>query len=272
MRNSAVKIAKYTYLDTTDIHYGKQISSLLQPTRKKPFKKIIRVNILFLLGVAAIFCILAKFYTSEVDRFVDKLISKTVISELNIRGNIQVGKEEIINALDLSLPLEISDINALHIKEELLKNPLIKDLEVKINLPNMLILLVTERQPSALWFDQKQFHLIDEEGFIVKACVEFQEEENKYIIAVGINSNHQLKNLLEELKGYSISKKLFAVQLISNRRWNILLKNGLIVKLPENNVKEALVALDLILENYNPSKPFNIIDLRLAPGKVYAIF
>ncbi|WHQ46661.1 MAG: cell division protein FtsQ/DivIB [Candidatus Midichloria sp.] len=227
---------------------------------------------MFLVSIAAVFYALAKFSDGGLDLFLDKLINRVVISEISIKGNIQVAKEEIMTTLALSLPLEISDINTLHIKEELLKNPLIKDIEIKINLPSTLSLLIIERQPLALWFDQKQFHLIDEEGFIVKSSIEFQEDKNGYIIAAGADSNNQLRKLLDELKGHSISRKLFAAQLISNRRWNILLKNGLIVKLPENNVKEALVALDLILENYNPDKPFNIIDLRLAPGKVYAIF
>lgn len=75
MRNNAVKIAKYTYLDT-DIRYGKQIDSILQTTNKKPFKRIIWVYLLFLVSIAAVFYALAKFSDGGLDLFLDKLINR----------------------------------------------------------------------------------------------------------------------------------------------------------------------------------------------------
>ena len=270
MRNRTVKIAKYAYLETDINRTKERIDLILQPKKQTTVKTVVLFHLLFIGFIFLVSYSAGKLYNKEINAFWNKITSRFVVSKIDISGNAEIPNEEILNIMDFVLPVYITDLELTNIREGLLKNPLIKDAEVKINLPDRLNICITERKPVALWFDQSVFHLIDKEGFVVKYNVKLQEYPQ--IIAAGPGSNKALHDLIDELREQNIFGQLFAAQLISNRRWNILLKNGLIIKLPENNIKEALIALDIVLKNYKSVKSFNIIDLRLAPDKVYAIF
>ena len=270
MRNHTVKIAKYAYLDTDINRTKEQIHLILQPKKYSTKKITFLLHLLFIILILLAFSATEKFYHEKISVLWDKITNKLMIAQINIYGNSKILNEEILSTTDFALPISITDLDLKNIREGILKNSLIKNVEIKINLPDRLNIHVIERKPAALWFHQGTFHLIDEEGFVVKSNVTPQEYQQ--IIAAGPDSNKALHSLLDELKEQKILNQLFAAQLISNRRWNILLKNGLIIKLPENNIQKALVALDVVLKNYKSAKSFNIIDLRLAPDKVYAIF
>ena len=53
--------------------------------------------------------------------------------------------------------------------------------------------------------------------------------------------------------------------LINERRWNIKLKNNILLKLPENNIKEALENYKKIYINFSNSQLIDVesIDLRM---------
>ena len=271
MRNNTVRIAKYSYIDK-NINFGKHIHADLKNKSKNHLKTAIKIYLLFFLSISIAFFLITKFYNEELSVFLDKINNAFVVSEIDINGHDQLSGGEIRDSLGLSLPIAVKNIDVANIKNKLKQNLLIKEADIKIIIPNRLILSITERKPNAIWLNEKNFHLIDKEGFILKSNIDLIKEGSGYIIAAGYDANKKFQGLIDELQYHNIFEKLFAAQLISDRRWNILLKDGLIIKLPENGVKESLIALDVLLKNYKPVKPFSMIDLRLTPSKIYATF
>ena len=84
------------------------------------------------------------------------------------------------------------------------------------------------------------------------------------IVFKGENSIHNILNLLNNLNT-DIINKIKLAHYIENRRWNINLKNKIQLKLPENNIKEAIKNYEKIYKKYSDSdfeKIFSI-DLRI---------
>ena len=118
-------------------------------------------------------------------------------------------------------------------RKKLLQHTKIKNADIKFTLPNRLDFALYERHPYAAWFHAGKLSLIDKEGYIFSHNVDFSTLDNKYVIASGDGANKKLEALLDELESHNIYNELFAVELISNRRWNLLTKDDTLVKLPE---------------------------------------
>jgi len=265
MRNNNVRIAKYSYID------GRNVNKLQHgpfPIPKKQ-KRNVRIPkyliLLFFLGTFLLY----KLYNQECKKFISDIFT---VSDIRVIGNERLSKKEVIKELDIILPANLIDLNYDQLISNLKSNKLIKTAEIKLTLPNQINIILTERKPYALWFNGSSFSLIDSEGFVLKDSFEFNAKTNNYLIVAGLGANERINELIDCLKGHYILEQLHSAQLIGNRRWNIMLKNGLIIKLPEDNIRESFLAFKIVLNNYSKNQAFSVVDLRLAPYKIYVSF
>ncbi len=83
---------------------------------------------------------------------------------------------------------------------------------------------------------------------------------------VGVGAETRAKSFLAMLDKYpAIRGQLQAAVLVAERRWNVMLKNGIDVRLPETGMEQALdMLLKLDRDNKILSRDIAAIDLRLA--------
>ena len=94
---------------------------------------------------------------------------------------------------------------------------------------------------------------------------------NKLLIIVGEPTKDDIYNIYNMLSIYNnITNKIFKIVRINNRRWNLILKNNIVVKLPEEDENMLLVwkTLDDLLSLKNFEENLLYIDLRVQ-NKVY---
>ncbi len=118
----------------------------------------------------------------------------------------------------------------------------VKAAEVKRALPDTIFVRLVERQPYALWQRHGRLSVIDEEGAILtdQRAPEFAH----LMILVGEGVPLQAKSFLTMLQAEpSIYSQTEAATLVSERRWDLTLKNGMSVKLPEHDMGLALSRL-----------------------------
>ncbi len=118
----------------------------------------------------------------------------------------------------------------------------VKAADVKRQLPDTIYVRITERTPFALWQRQGRLSVIDEEGVALtdKRAPEF----SNLIILVGDGVPEQAKEFLAMLRSEpSLYTQTEAATLVSERRWDLTLKNGIVVKLPEHDLGLALSRL-----------------------------
>jgi cell division septal protein FtsQ len=154
------------------------------------------------------------------------------------------------------------------LKQEIIKDPWIKDLYIQKKFPDSLKINIIEYNPFAiLGNDSKKLELIDEYGDTINISQEEVKKFNYLLIIVGDNFKDEINGLFNLLSVYyNITNNLVRVERISNRRWNLTLKNKIVVKMPEedgDNVYEAWNTLSKILDIYGVEIDLEEIDLRI---------
>ena len=141
----------------------------------------------------------------------------------------------------------------------------IKKINVKKKYPNTLIISVIENEPFAYFLNDQKIFLIDSDGEkIIK--INNIEKLDDYLILSGKDGEIKLSHLIQNINIFysDILSSIKEIEFIEKRRWNIILKNNLKIKLAENNIKESLLNLKKLINDEKILKSNVIeVDLRL---------
>ncbi len=135
---------------------------------------------------------------------------------------------------------------------------------VERRLPDTVVVALKERRPFAIWQNPKGYVLIDRAGQIV-ANQDVALFKDKLPMVVGAGAPVAANAMLSLLEKYpALSARVLATVRVSERRWNLRLKNGIDVMLPEGHEPEALERLMLLQQDHAlMDRPLLTIDLRL---------
>jgi cell division protein FtsQ len=141
--------------------------------------------------------------------------------------------------------------------------PWVAEATVRKLYPHTLSVTVDERQPFALWQEGGEVSLIDREG---TAIVAFEEERFAHLpLVVGAGANREAAPFLGALADHAHrALRGRAAVLVAERRWDLVLDDDLVVKLPERGAYEAMAELvELDRREAVLSREVTIVDLRL---------
>lgn len=189
-----------------------------------------------------------------------------VLDDIVVTGREKTAKEEILNAVKLKRGDNFLTINIQEIREHLEKLPWIRTVVVKrLFFPNILQIAIEERKVRSIWQYNDKFYPIDYDGQVINA---YFKPTEPILLVVGDGAPENVNALLEDISSnQAVLRRVKVANYISKRRWNLVLddiKEGITVKLPEENIKKAwkkLLKLDAtkgILK-----RKLTIIDLRL---------
>ena len=147
--------------------------------------------------------------------------------------------------------------------QEMLENlSWVKSAKVERQLPDAVYVEIKERVPMAIWQRNKRFSLIDTEGIVLtdRKLERFKD----FIIVVGDDVPKCAPPFFKLLRAEpEIYKKIEAAKSVSGRRWDLVLKSGAVVKLPEEEVELAMRRLATMQEDENiMDKNIKAIDVR----------
>jgi cell division protein FtsQ len=182
-------------------------------------------------------------------------------------GQNALTDDEVLLALgvkdDTALPF--LDVGAA--RDRLLANPLVQDATVRKLFPDRVTVHLVERKPFALWQHDGKVHILAADGTPID---EFRDSRFAHLpLVVGPSANVKAQPLLDALVlAPKIKQETYAAVLVAERRWNLRLRSGVEVKLPEADYAAALARLEALQERKNLfAKWITVVDLR-APGKV----
>jgi len=189
------------------------------------------------------------------------------IAEVSVSGEKEVSREEILATAGVTGRASLLFLDADAARAQLMTNPWIADAAVLKLYPNRLQITITERRAFALWQKNGRVQVIAADGTVLEPFV-----ERRYLglpFVVGKGAQHQAKDFLNILDRYpQIASRVRASILVAQRRWDLLLKNGIDVELPETNDAAALGRLiGLDRDKKLLSRDITIVDLRL-PDRV----
>jgi cell division protein FtsQ len=148
-------------------------------------------------------------------------------------------------------------------RERIQKLSWVEHATVERRLPGRIVVQVQERRPFAVWQNQGRFVLIDRAGEVVtnSNVADFRSLP----LVVGPGAPEAAAPLIDALTSRpDLTSRITALVRVGERRWNLVLKSGLTVMLPEGHEAVALdrlVALDH--DHKLLDRPLQFVDLRL---------
>jgi cell division protein FtsQ len=143
------------------------------------------------------------------------------------------------------------------------KLPWVAHATVERRLPGTIVIALSERRPFAIWQNQGRYLLIDRDGQPVtdEQVAKFRDLP----LIVGPGAPEAARVLLDALtERPAIQGRVVAAMRISERRWNLRMKNGTDILLPEGH---EIAALDRLLQLQQETalldRPLEAIDMRL---------
>ncbi len=188
------------------------------------------------------------------------------IAAIALAGQKQVSREEILATAGVTGRSSLLFLDADMARQRLKINPWIADATVLKLYPDRLQVQITERQAFALWQKNGRVAVIADDGTVLEPSV---ARFAGLPLVVGPGADMKAKEFLALVGRYpEIRDAVRASVLIAERRWNLRLKNGIDIRLPESDIERAFdVLVKLDHEKKLLSRDITAIDLRL-PDRV----
>ncbi|MGQ7792544.1 cell division protein FtsQ/DivIB [Faunimonas sp. B44] len=163
------------------------------------------------------------------------------VEEIRIAGATETPERAVLEALDLrrtALPL----FDAGEARERLAGLPWVSQVTVRKLYPNGVAVDLVERIPYALWQDEGEINIVDREG---DAIMRFRDRRYARLpFVVGPGANLKVAAFWPAVESQPmIAERTRAAVLVANRRWDLHLEHGLVLKLPERDPAAALAGL-----------------------------
>lgn len=190
------------------------------------------------------------------------------VQNIVVDGRMRTKSKLLFGELGLKKGDFIYDVNLAKTLARLQALPWVHSARLERRLPGTVFVKLIEKHPVAFWQNKKKHYLVDSYGTLIGQFP--LKDFPGYIIATGEGAVVKLPWLIQKLGAYEgVYAKTTGAIYVSGRRWNLVLNNELTIKLPEDDIDEALQRIaELDTENRLSSKGIDTIDLR-NKGKVY---
>ena len=190
-----------------------------------------------------------------------------VLEDIIVTGRQRTSLEDVEKILDLKRGDNILKVDVRRLKQDLETLPWIRDVRIRRSfLPNILLIEIEEKEVLAIWQLNERFYPLDMDGYVIEADY---RPDKPILLIVGAGAAENILPFLHMVKKISpeFLPRVKVANYISKRRWNIILddiRNGVTIKLPEENTEEAWKKLIKLDEAQGILKrKLTIIDLRL---------
>ena len=180
-----------------------------------------------------------------IDGFIDarmEKVTKSMDLRLNIikaSGRDKVTRQMLAAHVPYELGTSMLKVEPGAVQASVEKIAWVRDAEVQIRWPDTLIVRINEREPIAVWKIEGQVYLIDIDGEPLAAAR--ADDINRFPQVVGTGANTAVDDILSMLeRNLNIGERVEAAIRVHGRRWNLRLRNGVDIKLPEEDAEEAL--------------------------------
>jgi cell division protein FtsQ len=185
------------------------------------------------------------------------------ITAVAINGRKQLTQDEVLAIGGVNGRSSLLFLDAATVRDKLKANPWIGDATVQKFYPGQLQIDIVERTAFALWQQDGRLAVIADDGAVLEPYV-----SRRFLalpLVVGKGADTRARDFLALLARYpQVRSATKAAIFVGERRWNLRLKDGLDIRLPENDVGNALAALSkLDKEDRLFSRDIVAVDMRL---------
>ncbi len=186
------------------------------------------------------------------------------IRSIALTGHRHVNREEVLAIAGITGTSSLLFLDVDRARERLKANPWIADANVLKLYPGELEIGIKEREAFALWQKDGRVQVIADDGTVLEPYV--APHLTHLPLVVGRGAETKAKGFLALLDRHpALRDVVHAAVLVGDRRWNLRLKNGIDVRLPETGAGPALERLVTLDRDKNLiTRDIVTIDLRLS--------
>lgn len=185
------------------------------------------------------------------------------ITTVAINGRKQLSQDEVLAIGGVNGRSSLLFLDAATVRDKLKANPWISDATILKLYPGRLQIDIVERTAFALWQQDGRLSVIADDGAVLEPYM-----SRRFVtlpLVVGKGADTRAKDFLALLDRYpQVRVVTKAAIFVGERRWNLRLKDGLDIRLPENDVGNALASLSkLDKDDKLFSRDIVAVDMRL---------
>ncbi len=190
------------------------------------------------------------------------------VDAIRISGQIETEEGEVLAALDLVNNSALLGLDLQDARQRLMALPWIEQVSLRKYFPDKLEIELVEKKPFAVWQNDGQFSVIESDGKIIARIAGFRHPRSRLAMLpriVGKGAEKRAPELFELVSSYpSMVSRVSSFVRVADRRWDIQLRNNVIVQLPERREKLALASvMKLDRERQLLSRAIEAVDMRL---------
>ena len=184
------------------------------------------------------------------------------LRHIQVRGRSHISKETLLATLDLQLDAPMFSINLQDLHNRVSQIGWVKNAIIERRLPGTIHIVLDERVPVALLQNNTDHQLIDATGAIIEGAD--PREFTHLKVVAGDNAAANAAPILAALRTEpELFSEVWAISFRSERRWDVYLKNGIEIRLPESDPILAWSRLAVIdREKAITNRDLAVIDLR----------
>lgn len=167
------------------------------------------------------------------------------INRITIAGHLELSEAEIVRATGITDQTSLPFADIAEIRARVMALPLVQTASVRKLYPNDLAIDITEREAFAIWQKDGALHVVSSDGTATEKFNDARFMNLPLVVGEGANKRVKEFTALVE-KSPELKARIRAGVLVSERRWNLKMANGVDVKLPEERPDIALQRLSLL--------------------------
>ena len=190
------------------------------------------------------------------------------ISEIHLAGNSRIPPETILAALGMKPGESIFGAKLGQARNRIMALDWVASADVVRRYPDSIFVTIVEKRPFALWQSPElgngrgSVAVVERTGGVI--TTQGVEKFARLPKLVGAGAAQGAADLVDAVASHrAVAARVAAYERQSERRWNLILNDGVVVKLPESNWARELDALEkLIIDDGILERDVVEIDLR----------
>ncbi|MBN9671641.1 cell division protein FtsQ/DivIB [Labrenzia aggregata] len=189
------------------------------------------------------------------------------VEAVKLSGQREINEFQILEALEIHEGSSLALFDAAAARERLSRMAWVKNASVMKLYPSTLQINIEERVPYALWQRGDLVSIVNEAGDVITDEVDGRYANLLLVVNHGAQRRAgEINTALDKVP--ELRPRVRAAFLISDRRWDLQLENGISIRLPQENMDAALADIvSMDKENGLLSRDIVAIDMRL-PDRV----
>jgi cell division protein FtsQ len=161
------------------------------------------------------------------------------LNKVHITGNRETSEIDVLDQIGLDGWTSMIGFNAHAARKRIATLPWVESVSVQKVYPATVNVRIVEKKPFAIWQHDDQLSLIQQDGAVIAPLSDPAFAHLPLI--VGDGGPQRASAIVATLQNYpSLVKRVKGYIRVGDRRWDLMLDNGMTIKLPEQGQDKAL--------------------------------